>query len=248
MKKYLAAAGIAGTVGLAGLSTAGIVAAQSNGSSTNRMDSLATAIADKFNLNKDEVQKVFDEQHAAMEQQRDTQVKDQIAQLVSDGKLTQDQADKLLAKRAEIQKQREANRDEAKTKTRSEMRGEMSTQMNNLRQWAKDNDIDTQYLRYVVGGPGGPHGGHGPGMDMDADDVSSNEFIVLVITCDITHITSPPNPSKNTRSVPAGVFDYASSRVLAVTLRQAEKLHDSKGEQEIYRNGNDTRVSKYSWP
>ncbi len=174
MKKYLAAAGIASTVGLAGLSTAGIVAAQSDGSSTHRMDSLVTAIADKFNLNKDEVQQVFDDQRAAMEQQRESEVEDAVAQLVADEKLTQEQADKLLAKRAEVQKERDANREEAQTKTRSEMRSEMDSHMTELRQWAKDNGIDTKYLRYVVGGPGGHHGGHGHKMmDMDQDDSSS---------------------------------------------------------------------------
>ena len=51
--------------------------------------------SNKFNLSKDEVQKVVDEQHATMQAERETQVKADVAKLVTDGKITQAQADAI---------------------------------------------------------------------------------------------------------------------------------------------------------
>lgn len=171
MKKILAIAGIATTIGLAGLG-AGVAhaAATSTNDNTNHpMSKLVDAIATKFNLDKSQVQQVFDDQKAAMDAERDDQVKDELAQLVKDGKLTQTQADAITAKRAELEKNREANRDTMKDKTASERKTAMEAERTALEQWAKDNGIDTQYLKYVFGhgpgGPGGPggHRGEDPG-------------------------------------------------------------------------------------
>ena len=101
-----------------------------------------------------------------MEAERETQVKADVAQLVTDGKITQAQADKINAKRAELQKEREANKDT--TKTREEMKTEMDAKKTELEQWAKDNGINTDYLRYVMGGGHG-HGGPGFGGEKPAD-------------------------------------------------------------------------------
>ncbi|HTK39235.1 MAG TPA: hypothetical protein VL362_00030 [Patescibacteria group bacterium] len=158
MNKHLVAATIAGTVGLAGLSTAGMVAAQSNQSSEHPTDGLVSALAEKFHLNKDDVQAVFDAQHQRHAQEREATVKEQLSKLVSNGTLTQTQADKILAKRDEIHTQREANRSHAHDKTSADMHDDMENHMSDLRTWAKDNGIPAMYLRFVVGEPGGPHG------------------------------------------------------------------------------------------
>jgi hypothetical protein len=97
-----------------------------------------------------------------MQAEREAEVKADLAQLVSDGKLTQAQADKINAKRAEIQKAREALRDSDPTKTREEMKAEMDAKRTELETWAKDNGIDTEYLRYVMGHGGRGHGHGGP--------------------------------------------------------------------------------------
>lgn len=177
MKKQLAIAGLVAGITTAGIATAGIASAATDTSSnsTHPMSSLVDAIASKFNLDKSEVQAVFDEQKTKMETEREAKVKEEVAQLVTDGKLTQAQADAINAKRAELQKEREANRDAATSKTRQEMKTEMDAKRTELKQWAKDNGISTEYLRYVMGGPGrGGHGGPGFGgerpSDQDTDD------------------------------------------------------------------------------
>ena len=159
MKKQLLTAGIMSAVGLAGITGASMAFADDNSSTNNSpMSGMVTAIADKFKLNKDDVQKVFDEQHSKMEQEHEQRVKDELATLVKDGKLTQEQADKLAAKRAELEKERQANRTNNQQKSRDDMKKEMDTKRSELETWAKDNGIDSQYLRFVMG-----RGGHGGG-------------------------------------------------------------------------------------
>lgn len=158
MKKHLVAIGIASTVGLAGVAGVGMANAATN--TTNPQDGLISAIASKFNLKKDDVQKVFDEQRTAHEKERETKVNEELAQLVKDGKLTQAQVDALKAKRAELQKEREVNRDEAKDKTRDEMKAKMDTKRIELENWASTQGIDKTYLKYIFGGGHGM-GGHG---------------------------------------------------------------------------------------
>ncbi len=128
---------------------------------TNPMDSLVTKISTKFNLNKDDVQKVFDEQKTEMDAQRQQAVTDQLNQAVKDGKLTQEQMDKIVAKQKEL----EANRPQpgtADTKTREEHQAEMKTKMEELQKWATDNNVPMEYLQLGHGKGMGPDGDHGP--------------------------------------------------------------------------------------
>ncbi len=96
--KKLVIAGVAATIGLAGVGTA----TYATTTGANNDNNQSTTRAEKPQLT--------EEQKAAKRAEREQKVKDEIAQLVKDGKLTQDQADKLLAKRAELQKEREANK------------------------------------------------------------------------------------------------------------------------------------------
>lgn len=124
------------------------------------MNSLVTAIAQKFGLNQADVQKVFDDQRTQMDTQRETEqasrLKTQLDQAVTNGKLTQTQENLIIAKQAEIK----TFHDSLKGKTPEECEAAMKTEMASVTQWAKDNNIPTQYL--MMGGPGGgPRGGHG---------------------------------------------------------------------------------------
>lgn len=171
MKKQLITAGIAAAVGVTGLAGIATVSAATDSSTkSDPMSSLVSAISSKFNLDKTKVQAVFDEQHTKMDAERETEVKADVAQLVKDGKLTQAQADAINAKRAELTKEREANRATDQSTSRDGMKTKMDAKRTELEAWAKEQGIDTQYLRYVMGGGRG-HGGPG-GMrgDRDGDD------------------------------------------------------------------------------
>lgn len=168
MKKVIIASSIA-ALGVTGLAGGAVFATANSTSGTDPMSGLVSAIATKFNLKKDNVQKVFDEQRTQMETQREQEVKDQVAQLVKDGKLTQAQADKINAKRAELVKEREANRTSEQNLTDAQRKTKMEERKTALDTWFKDNNIDSQYVYLLMGG----HGGRG-GLDGGKRDSRSS--------------------------------------------------------------------------
>lgn len=164
MKRTLAVAAVAGSLGLAGVGGTAIAHAQTNADDSTG-SSLVDALAKKFNLDKTKVQAVFDEQRSAMEQQRETELNEEIAQLVKDGKLTQEQADKLKAKRAELQKAREAQRNADDSTSHEERRAAHDQRRTELAAWLRENGIDANYTYLLVS-----KGGHGHRGDDPRDD------------------------------------------------------------------------------
>lgn len=155
-KKTLMVAAAITTLGVGGaMGMQGVVNAATGTNPSSPRSGLVDKIASKFNLNKDDVQAVFDAQRTEMEAQRAQEVKDRIAQAVKDGKITQDQADKITAKFQEMQ----ANRDAMKDKTAAERKQAMQQNRDDMKQWAQDNGISLDTLRSILGKP---HGGPAP--------------------------------------------------------------------------------------
>lgn len=160
MKKNLMIAATAATLSLGAIVPVGMTMA-ANAASDTSGTSIVDKIASKFNLNKTDVQKVFDEDRAAHEAERTQAAKDELAALVKAGTLTQAQADKITAKRAELRADMDANRDAMKNKTETERKTIMDAKKAELDAWAKANGIDVKYLMPSHGGMG-----RGPGGDM----------------------------------------------------------------------------------
>lgn len=154
-KQLLVPAAIVAALGVAGIGMAGVTHALDSSSSTKQdmFSSLAEAIAKKFNLNQSDVETVIKDQRSAMEQERENEIKDELTQLVSDSKLTQAQMDAIIAKRAELKQQRESSAP-PENESASDRKATMEKRKTELDTWAKDNNIPTEYLRYVFGGPG----------------------------------------------------------------------------------------------
>jgi len=150
---------------------AALVSADSSSTSTDGKTSLVDKIASTFGLDKTKVQAVFDQNRQEHEAAQTTKVTADLDKLVSSGKITSAQEKLILDKRTELQTQREANRDSMQSKTDAERKAAREAERTSLEQWAKDNGISTDYLRYVVGGPHGM-GMHGP--DASADDSSTS--------------------------------------------------------------------------
>lgn len=180
--KKLVVAGTVVAVSLAGLAGGAAYATTNSTSGTDPMSGLASAIATKFNLNKDDVQKVVDEQRTQMQAQRDQEVKDQVAQLVKDGKLTQAQADKINANRAELEKEREANRTSEQNLTDEQRKAKMDEHKTALDTWLKDNGIDSQYAYLLMGGRGGHGGPGGRGNDQRDSQQTSDQSTTKTTT------------------------------------------------------------------
>lgn len=120
--------------------------------------SLIDKIASKFNLNKNDVQAVFDQAHTEREAQHKEDLTNRLEQAVKDGSITEDQKTKILDKFDELDKQREAERTAFQDMTPAQRRAAMEKHRKELKQWAKDNGVPAKYL--PIGGP--PHGPDGP--------------------------------------------------------------------------------------
>lgn len=153
------------SVGAASVVGMGVASAATTGTSGT---SIVDKIAAKFNLNKADVQKVFDEDHTSHQAERDQQVKDRLDQAVKDNKITADQETKLIAKLKELQADRKAFKD-MKQQTQAE-RDARKAKMDTFKQWLKDNNIPDD-LGMPMGGHGGP-GMHG--MHDDSDTPPAN--------------------------------------------------------------------------
>jgi hypothetical protein len=128
-------------------------------------NALVSSLATRFNLNPTDVQAVVDkvraERRATMRALHLTAFTDRLNQAVAEKKLTQEQADKILAKTNEIHSFR-ATLD---SKTPAERQAAMKKQMDSLKQWAKDNNIPQEYLMFGMVGKGiGHHKAHGMGF------------------------------------------------------------------------------------
>lgn len=156
IKKSLVAAGVTVSLAGAGLAGTSLVSAQSNSSGA---DSLVNKIAQKFNLKTTDVQAVFDEDKSARQAEKQVQVEKDLAQAVTDGKITAAQKDAIIAKQKELQSQMEASRESMKSKTDEERKAAMDSKRTELEKWAKDNNIPTEFLRYIHGPGGHGHGG-----------------------------------------------------------------------------------------
>lgn len=168
MKRTLMVGGAVATIGIATLGSAGLAHAATSPSESNPGQSLIDTIAKKFNLNKDEVKKVFDEDHTAREANREQKMKDRLDQAVKDGTLTQDQADKLIAKLKEMRTTRDADREAMKDKTQAERKALMQAERDAYQKWLSDNKIPEEF-----GAPMGMGGGRGHHGDMKPDDTDA---------------------------------------------------------------------------
>lgn len=154
---------VGASVATVGMSSFGMAAAATS-SSTNPDNSLVSKIASKFNLDKSEVQAVFDENHQERMQEMKTKRAEALKQAVTDGKLTQKQADHITAVWKQIDSLMGDKRPDQQS---SATRKAIKTKMDNLRTWAKNQGIDLSSIE-GLGGPRGGHGGHGRGQDSES--------------------------------------------------------------------------------
>lgn len=149
----------AGVLSAAVLSGGVFALSASAQTSSNGNDSLASKIASKFNLNKEEVQSVLNEHHAEMHtahmQEHLERHEERLNKAVQAGELTEEQKTKIL----EYLKSQESNLENLEDKTKEERQAAMKTHREEMKKWAADNGIDEKYV-LPMGGPGPGHG-HG---------------------------------------------------------------------------------------
>jgi len=132
-KKLLVGALTAGIIGLGGVATTALAA--TNGSD---YPPIVQKIADKFNLKPADVQAVFEQQHEDRQKNHQAKLEETLNQAVKDGKLTETQKDKLLAK---LESLKDEIKDEIK-ENRQEHHENHQKIKSELEAWAKANGID----------------------------------------------------------------------------------------------------------
>lgn len=145
-------------------------AASAHGGGTAEQQAERTsAIAERFNLDESEVEAFMEERRAERQVERLAERAEQLAALVADGTLTQEQADELTALRDEIQaevsalKESDADREEIKTL--------MDENRAAIESWAEAEGLDLESLR--IGGEG--RKGHRGGDKATTDTEESTE-------------------------------------------------------------------------
>ena len=145
--------GLAVAAGLGLSSVLGLTAA--NAASGEPGNSLIDRIAERFSLNRDEVQVVFDEFKEERQAEHQQKMEERLQQAVDEGKITEEQRTLILEKQAEMQ----AFFESLKDKTPEERKEALEQKREELKAWAEENDIPMPLIGKF--GPKGP-GHHGP--------------------------------------------------------------------------------------
>lgn len=137
----------------------GLLTAHSAFAATTSTDqtpiSLAQKIADKFGLNKADVQAVFDQERQDRQAQHEKNYEARLTQDVTDGKLTDAQKQLILNKHKELEANMVNELQNIKSLTAEERKAARQKRMADLQNWAKENGVDVKYLR-MMGGRGRP--------------------------------------------------------------------------------------------
>lgn len=159
MKNRILIAGTATAIGLSGVAGIGAVSAQNDSATGDPMSGLVDKLVSKFNLDKEEVQSVFNEAREEHEAQREKQQGEHLQALVDDGTITEAQKTAIEAKIKEMKEEREANKDSFKDLSGDERRAKMEEKRTELESWAQEQGLDLSKLRGILmggRGPGGP--------------------------------------------------------------------------------------------
>ena len=135
--------------------TVGILSSTSVSAQDSVYPPIIERIADKFNLNKDDVRSVFEEVHNERAAGRYAGFVERLDDLVAEGKLTGEQKQALMDKHDEMQKKME----ELASLNRTERAGKLKEIRDEYKAWAESQGIDLSIIRpfghgFGKGGPG----------------------------------------------------------------------------------------------
>jgi hypothetical protein len=126
--------------------------ARAQSESTNYYPPIVQKVADKFGLNVNDVQKVFDQERAEHKSIMVNRLEGRLAQLVSEGKLTETQKNALLQKHKQLLEQKKAGLESLRNMTPEERKAKHEKMNAEWQAWTKENGIDPS----ILGGKFGP--------------------------------------------------------------------------------------------
>ena len=113
--------------------------------------SIAERIAERFNLNLEEVKTFFTElkqqRKEKKQEKRGEKIQERLRTAVANGELTEDQAQRILSKLQELKAEHEGLRDQLKEMTPEDKREFMQAKKDRIQTWADENDIDAKWLK-----------------------------------------------------------------------------------------------------
>lgn len=118
---------------------------------------LVQKIAQRFNLKEADVQAVFDEAKTEHLAEMEVKFDKRLSEAVARSELTLAQKQLILAKRSELKEQFQSRREELTNVTPEEQKEAMKKHHQELKEWAKTNNIPMKYL--MPGPKGGRHHG-----------------------------------------------------------------------------------------
>lgn len=125
-------------------SVIGLKTALAQGSSSNK-SSLVDKISTTFNLDRAEVQKVFDQDRQERDAKQQANFESRLNTAVAEGKLTKSQADELKSKVVELKDFRNSLKDMSK----AERKQALKSKHDEIKKWLKENNIPEEYLSFL---------------------------------------------------------------------------------------------------
>lgn len=156
ISKNVLAAGLV-TVATGTLLGVSSVTAQSSDTSA---ETIVDKIVSTFNLDREEVEAVFEEHREQKHEERQAHWEERLADLVEEGSLTQDQANRLHELHTEHHEKIEALREQGAD--RDEIHDQIQQHRDDMKSWAEEEGIELDGLQ-MFNGPRG-FGRHGGGM------------------------------------------------------------------------------------
>jgi hypothetical protein len=137
---------VVSTIALGALLTAGVIGVRSASADDLSMP-IAERLAERFDLNQDEVQAVFDAVRDERHEEMQIQLEEKLNELVSEGVLTTEQMNSFLAKHEDMRPEK----GEMSALTMEQRHERMQTHHEELRTWAEENGVDLDELRSELG-------------------------------------------------------------------------------------------------
>lgn len=107
-------------------------------------------IAEKFNLNQDEVNQVFEENRKEKREEMRSKKEEHLNKLVNEGKLTEDQKNALITKMDEMHEKKESRREELKNLSQEERKEKMKeyhkADREEMKQFFEEQGIDPKEI------------------------------------------------------------------------------------------------------
>ena len=132
-------------------------------------DALIQKLASTFGKSETEVQTVFSQFRTEQQATREAEFEARLTTAVTEGKLTEEQKQLVIAKHTELQAQHEADFANKDSMTREEWQAKRQAEHDALDSWAESNGIDLSSVMPERGPMGGGKGRgmHGQGLSQE---------------------------------------------------------------------------------